>query len=377
MHRDILKRMGRGIGLFLGVCLSLHAAVLPVIPGDSRRGAKIFEAEQCIKCHAVNGRGGKMGLDLSRVVHRKYTPAHFASSMWNHAPTMWGAIEASKIKQPQLSPQDAADLFAYFYSERFFDKPGAGGNGKALFESKQCATCHGITDSKAEGAPPVAKWESLSDPILLVQQMWNHSYRMRQAFARRGLKWQVLTAAELTDILGYLRDLPETNQQDRHFSNTSGSGGEKLFHEKGCVNCHKGNLALEDRLKTMTLTEIAVDMWNHAPRMLETPPTFTQDEMRELLSYVWMRQLVYPGGNIADGGRVFQQKCATCHAGGKFGARQLPGQAAKFSEVTIISALWRHGPDMLRRMKSANIAWPRFKNNQEFADLIAYLNDVQ
>ena len=358
--------------------LAAQAAVLPVIPGDSLRGAKLFESEQCIKCHAVNGRGGKVGLDLSRVVHRNYTPAHFTSSMWNHAPTMWGAMEASKIATPRLTPQGAADLFAFFYSARFFDKPGTGASGKALFESKQCATCHGITDSKAEGATPVAKWESLADPILLVQQMWNHSFRMRQAFARRNLKWQVLTGDELTDILVYLRDLPETNQQEGHFSNTSGVGGEKLFEAKGCVNCHKGNLALENRLKNMSLTDIAVDMWNHAPRMLQTPPTLTQDEMRELLSYLWMRQLVYPGGSIETGAKVFKdQKCSVCHAGGQFGARQLPGQASKYSEVTIISALWRHGPQMLRRMKTAGIAWPRFKSPQEVADLIAYLNSVQ
>jgi len=128
----------------------------------------------------------------------------------------------------------------------------------------------------------------------------------------------------------------------------------------------------------MTLTDIAVDMWNHAPRMLQTPPVFTQNEMRELLSYLWMRQLVYPGGSIADGQKVFtDQKCSACHAGGMHGARQLPGQAAKYSEVTIISALWRHGPQMLRRMKTAGIAWPRFKTPQEVADLIAYLNSVQ
>ena len=114
----------------------------------------------------------------------------------------------------------------------------------------------------------------------------------------------------------------------------------------------------------MTLTDIAVDMWNHAPRMLQTPPVFTQNEMRELLSYLWMRQLVYPGGSIADGQKVFtDQKCSTCHAGGMHGARQLPGQAAKYSEVTIISALWRHGPQMLRRMKTAGISWPRFQES--------------
>ncbi|MEI9971910.1 MAG: hypothetical protein WDO73_07530 [Ignavibacteriota bacterium] len=53
----------------------------------------------------------------------------------------------------------------------------------------------------------------------------------------------------------------------------------------------------------MTLTDIAVDMWNHAPRMLQPPPTLSEDEMRSLLSYLWMRQFVYGGGDVAQGKR--------------------------------------------------------------------------
>jgi hypothetical protein len=60
----------------------------------------------------------------------------------------------------------------------------------------------------------------------------------------------------------YLRSLPETAHLGTRFSNTSGAGGERLFEAKGCVNCHHGELALENRLKNMTLTDIAVDMWN-------------------------------------------------------------------------------------------------------------------
>src|ERR1051325_11520702 len=100
------------------------AASLPVIPGDSSRGAQIFEKEQCIHCHAVNGRGGKVGIDLGRAVPRHYTPAYLASTMWNHAPVMWSAMEQAGIETPKLSPESAADLFAYFYSARFFEKPG-------------------------------------------------------------------------------------------------------------------------------------------------------------------------------------------------------------------------------------------------------------
>ena len=65
-----------------------------------------------------------MGADFSVVVSRSYTPAHLATTMWNHAPVMWGAMDAAGIRRPKLSAGDAADLFAYFYSTRFFDKPG-------------------------------------------------------------------------------------------------------------------------------------------------------------------------------------------------------------------------------------------------------------
>ncbi len=371
-----MKRAPAFFALLLSTTVA--AVVLPVIPGNSVRGAKIFEGEQCVRCHAINGRGGKVGVDLGRAVPRHYTPAYLASTMWNHAPVMWSAMSQAGIETPKLTPESAADLFAYFYSARYFEKSGDPARGKHTFTAKGCDTCHGITASHAEGAPPVAHWESLADPILLVQQMWNHAFRMRQAFRRRNLEWLALTSEELNDILGYLRSLPETAHLAGHFSNTAGEGGERIFQEKGCAHCHIGQLALEDRLHNMTLTDIAVDMWNHAPRMAEQPPVLSEEEMRQLLSFLWMRQFVYPGGDVAAGKKIFvQRSCAECHMSGRNGAPPLPGQARKYSEVSIISALWRHGPQMLRRMNQAGLAWPQFANAQEVADLIAYLNSVQ
>jgi mono/diheme cytochrome c family protein len=365
---------------FFAILLPLPAlaASLPVIPGDSVRGAKIFETEQCVRCHSVNGRGGKVGVDLGRAVPRHYSPAYLASTMWNHAPVMWSAMDKAGIETPKLSPESAADLFAYFYSARFFEKAGNAERGKQTFEAKHCNVCHGITESRAEGAPAVADWESLADPILLVRQMWNHAFGMRRAFQRRNLEWVSLTTEELNDILGYLHSLPETAHLAGRFSNTTGQGGEQIFQAKGCARCHTGQLALEDRLHNMTLTDIAVDMWNHAPRMAEQPPLLTGEEMRQLLSFLWMRQFVYPGGDVAAGKKVFiERSCASCHMSGRNGAPPLPGQARKYSEVTIIAALWRHGPQMLRRMDQAGVAWPQFANAQEVADMIAYLNSIQ
>jgi cytochrome c len=53
---------------------SAGAAVPPVIPGDSDRGAKLFENERCVQCHSVNGKGGTMGMDLSARVDRGLRP---------------------------------------------------------------------------------------------------------------------------------------------------------------------------------------------------------------------------------------------------------------------------------------------------------------
>src|SRR5689334_4191673 len=97
------SRMARFSTVLLSFVIlpTITAAVLPVIPGDSDRGAKLFEDEQCIKCHAVNGRGGKIGLDLAKTAPHNFSPAHLASAMWNHAPTMWGAIQSAGIQQPK------------------------------------------------------------------------------------------------------------------------------------------------------------------------------------------------------------------------------------------------------------------------------------
>src|SRR5580698_10527340 len=101
-----------------------QAADLAIIPGDSTRGAKIFETQHCVHCHAVNGKGGNVGIDLSLIVTRRFTPALLASAMWNHAPIMWSAMEGEGIDPPKLNPGEAADLFAFFYSARFFDPSG-------------------------------------------------------------------------------------------------------------------------------------------------------------------------------------------------------------------------------------------------------------
>jgi mono/diheme cytochrome c family protein len=362
------------MGIHRILCIGTFSvfAAFAVDFGDPRHGAELFESEGCVKCHSVNGKGGSTAPDLGKRVDRNYTPAVMASLMWNHAPAMWSALKAQGIVKATLPPESAADLFAYFYSARAFEKPGDAGRGKQAFTSKRCAECHGITNSISSGAPAVVNWESLSDPIALAQQMWNHSVKMREAFAQKHIAVPQITSQDLSDILVYLQNAPETRNLAARPPAAPGSGeGQALFASK-CSGCHTGNLALEKRLKNQTLTDIAVDMWNHSGRM--KPMELSQGEMRQILGYVWARQFSQAEGSSVRGKKVFaEKKCTACHEQGG-GAPSLA--KGRYNDITMVSALWEHGPRMLDRMKEKNVSWPRFTAAQ-MTDLIAYLNSLQ
>src|SRR5690349_19052334 len=103
------------------------AAAADPVAGEAKRGEQLFQTQQCVRCHSVNGRGGSFAPDLARRIDRNYSPTVMASVMWNHAPEMWAAMKKENLAPPQLSIEQAADLFAYFVSARYFEKPGDAG----------------------------------------------------------------------------------------------------------------------------------------------------------------------------------------------------------------------------------------------------------
>jgi mono/diheme cytochrome c family protein len=356
------------------MALAASALQSATIAADSARGAQLFETLSCVQCHSVNGKGGNVGPDLGRRVDRDFAPASLAATMWNHAPTMWAAMRDRNIRSGDLDEQAAADLFAYFYSAHFFDRPGDAGRGKSLFASRHCGVCHGLAQAKLPAAKPVADWESLGSPIVLINAMWNHATTMKAEFARRKFAWPELTSQELSDMLVYLRNLPSARGAATRTEISSGVSGQALFESKGCSGCHTGKLALIPLLKTKTLNDIAAAMWNHAPKMAQTPPQLDPVEMREIVSYLWAGQFFEDSGKAAAGERVFASKrCTSCHNNASSGAPALPAAGRTFTGATMVSVLWRHGPRMMEQMNSMYIAWPRFEGTQ-MADVIAYLN---
>lgn len=358
----------------LGSSTVFGLAAAGSIAGDAQRGSEVFKQQNCIACHSVAGQGGKAAPDLGMRTAREYTPAQMASQIWNHAPAMWTAIAGRGFERPLVTEDQAADLFAYFYSARYFERPGDAGRGKQVFSNRRCAECHAITGQAAGGASPVAQWRSLADPIALAEQMWNHSASMRAAAGSKGVNLGTLSTQELTDVLVYLQNLPELRASRRPgFAAGPADTGEMLYRVKGCADCHTGKRSLE-RFSGRTLTDFAAAMWNHAPKMGKELPELRPEEMKRIVGYLWSIQFFGERGDPARGQKVFTAKnCSACHGAAASGAPNLAEYKGRFSATSMVAALWRHGPAMLARMNMNKVAWPTFTRAQ-MADLIAYLN---
>jgi cytochrome c551/c552 len=336
---------------------------------DSARGARLFETLSCVQCHSVNGKGGTAGPDLGRMLDRGFTPATLAATMWNHAPGMWAAMRDRQITAGELDQQAARDLMAFFYAARFFEKPGDAGRGKRAFQGLGCAGCHAVQASSG--------WEALADPIALVDAMWNHRAQMQSAAASKGVPFPELSAQDLTDMLVYLRNQPGPREQTGVFRIEAAGAGDAIFQSAGCAKCHQTVNTLALSVQGKTLTEIAAEMWNHAPLMAAAGApavSLAPGQMRDLIGAFWAAKFFEDAGRPAAGSRVFANKnCAACHNDATSGAPHLPVAGREFDGAAMISVLWRHGPGMLDRMKTKGIEWPRFDGAQ-MADLIAYLS---
>jgi len=344
------------------------AAAAPSLNGDATRGAALFQSKNCVACHSVGGQGGTTAPDLGRQGGLGFTPASMVAMLWNHAPKMWSALAKTSAKV-DLTPQDSADLFAYFYAARYMEAPGDAARGKQLFTAKRCVECHSLDG--AEGKRGL-KWETLSDPIDLAREMWNHAPAMRAEVAQKGGKLPTLTAAEMNDLIVYLRAQPGARGHKPVFQPASAETGETLFQVKGCAECHKGARALEKHAGFRTISDLSAAMWNHSSLMKQSGE-LNPEEMKRLAGYVWSLQFAATSGNAARGAKVFAAKgCAGCHTSGP--GPRIAGTVP--DAYTLIGSLTQHAPGMLRQMESSKQTWPAVRDS-EMEDLLAYLKAGQ
>lgn len=400
MDRVRLRSSGR---LFwVGVALALLSPVLGPSPavaqiftplGDPQKGQRLFEAKGCIGCHRVDGRGGTVGPDLSRVGLQRHL-LQLAGLLWNHSPHMTAKMRELGIARPVLSGSEMADLLAYLYALNYFDQPGDPDRGARLFLEKRCAACHAVGGKGGEIGPSLDRLSNFSSPILMAQAMWNHGPRMQARMDALGIPRPVFQEGEMADILAFIRKEGGRDILPSH-ADLPGDPREgwKLFTIKGCIRCHavqgqggKVGPDLSRQRLPRTPSGLAGLFWNHSPQMwakmreLGIPvPTFSGTEMADLVAYLYFVGFFDPPADPARGRAVFTNKgCIRCHSvngkGGTVGP-DLARSEAVLSPVEAARLMWHHAPLMEARMKELGISWPLFEGN-EMADLLAYLTSL-
>jgi len=101
-------------------------------------------------------------------------------------------------------------------SARFFDRRAMRGRGKQPSAARHCADCHGISTPIAGGGPAVVKWGSLADPWCCGADVESRAGHAGGLSRRKNIQWAA-SRAELSHILVYLQNLPETRDRPHHF----------------------------------------------------------------------------------------------------------------------------------------------------------------
>ncbi len=357
------------------------------VPGDPKAGIRIFFDKGCAHCHAVLGEGGRSAPDLGRSPAGYLSAAELVAAMWNHAPAMWQKMRLKQVEPPKFTAAEMTNLFAFLYSIRSLDETGDPQRGRALLAQRKCLSCHSISGEGGSAGPDLRQWASSRNPVSWVQAMWNHGAAMQAMMAQRGVGWPQFQGSDMADLIAYLHTLTPKSGPRSALKQADSDNGRRVFLEKRCDACHaiRGGGAtrgpdLGSRRLPRTLGQFAGTMWNHAPNMWSSMriqgvsrPQFSNQEMADLIAYLFMQRYFETSGSFDRGRRLFEDKgCPACHLHGGPGT-SLAIWRGSASPVAIATALWNHGPLMFISMQQRQFSWPRFGPG-EVVDLMEFLN---
>lgn len=349
-------------------------------------GSRVFGSKGCSNCHAVNGVGGKIGPDLARISQNR-SFNDLAAAMWNHLPQMVKEAKKRAIPFPALSAPEAGDLIAFLFMQNYFNVSGNVPSGKKLFTDKNCILCHQIGGVGGVLGPSLDAVAQSGAPIDVAAAMWNHGPAMSEAMAGRGINRPPLSAAELRDLVAYLKSVgPKDTPAQISVIPGRENEGRTLFKEKQCIKCHSilgtgGNAGpdLAKRGLHRDVVEFAAAIWNKEPAMLRamkvrkvTVPALTSAEMADIVAYLRAFQYFGGPGNPARGRQLLADKqCVKCHS-------SMPDLAHKKgldSPAAVMAALWNHGVDMVARFEEGKIPWPQLSAD-EISHLMAFFEQT-
>jgi mono/diheme cytochrome c family protein len=259
-------------------------------PGDAKRGARLFQERDCVRCHQVRGRGGVIGPDLG-VLSASRTPIMIATGMWNHAPEMASAMRAQGVRRPTFTGTELRDLLAYVKgaeadvpSVALYVVPGQVERGRALFEQKHCVRCHGDAAGARVG-PDLGAQRRYASVLDFAAAMWNKAPGMVREMRQRGVAIPKLEAHEMADLVAYL-------YAGGYFADAGDAvRGARVARER-CGRCHAEPPAAARRLEGLrgldSPAAVVASLWNH---MTARPipggwPSLSPADVADLTAYL-------------------------------------------------------------------------------------------
>ena len=171
---------------------------------EEEPGRAVFVAKGCAVCHEE-----RAVLQAPHVSSLRRDRPFFelAAAMWNHAPLMWANLSEPGLRWPRLTAREMAALALYLKSSPQRNDPPNLSRGQAILVEKGCARCHAVQGRGETVARDLVRHVRFDSSIAWAAAMWNHAPAMLAAGTERRLEYPQFRAAELADLIGFLREL--------------------------------------------------------------------------------------------------------------------------------------------------------------------------
>ena len=171
--------------------------------------------------------------------------------------------------------------------------------------------------------------------------------------------------------------------------------GREMLNDLSCLQCHtvqgEGHRVgaapdLGQRVQQLgTPAAVASALWNHTPAMwnemsarVVTRPVATDDEYRDVMTYLWSLGLMNNPADAKRGARVFEDKrCGSCHkSGGAPGAPQVATWKVAEDPFSLLEGMWNHSGTMQKEFAARHWEWKKI-TGRDLMDLTAFVGQTR
>ncbi len=260
-------------------------------PGDTARGASLFQSKSCVACHQVRGVGGVLGPDLD--VHASGSPIMVASAMWNHLPAMLEAHSAQGLRRSQVTGDELRDIVAYIEGGSsllprgsLVVMPGRSGRGRQVFETKGCIQCHAVRSIGGTVGPDLGVTGRYATMLDFAAALWNKAPGMLALMQRRGIEPVELGPEDMADLVAFL-------YAGRYFGDAGTvAAGRRVAQSSRCQGCHAGAAAVGGDLGRVrgidSPAAVVAALWNHVlnDEAQGALPTLSSKDIADVSAYL-------------------------------------------------------------------------------------------